>query len=220
MVRKRIVILGIVIVISEIFVFSHGKVLSKELNIISMSSADEYRWIYKREDNKPSTESFVIDEEMQIKDRSSGISQSVYVEDNSNSSSKQINTNLSTNQYVGSVPRPEWFEFCPIEYENPKCYKVPFTNAQFDSNDWCKLKRKFEELRADCDSRDGMYKDICYDKLRHDWKYKTTHFTSTVEKFQQWSNNYQRMQMQEKFIDAINRPVQVNVNGNLYHPFR
>ena len=187
-----------------------------------MLTDDESRWIYKSNDNKPSAKSFVINDEKQINESSSGISQPVYVEDKSQYTSKPINANVSTNEYVSSVPRPEWFEFCPIEYENPKHYKIPFTAKQFDSNDWYNFKQGFESMLAICDSKTGKYKDLCYIKLRQKWTYKISNFVPAKIRWAQYSANYQKRQMQNRIIDAMTSPVNVNVdfNGRLYHHFR
>ena len=117
----------------------------------------------------------------------------------------QTNYNYQdTETYTYTVPRPEWWEFCPIEFENPKHYKIPITNAQFDNNDWYKLKQEFEGYLADCTKLSGQQRDICYSKLRSKFAYRVSHYETTREKFNNWSYRYTKMRAIDSAIENKN----------------
>lgn len=134
---------------------------------------------------------------------------------NYNNSNYSYNNEYSApvERYVYQVQRPEWWEFCPMEYENPKHVKVPITNAQFDNNDWYNLKVAFEKYVSDCDKYVNEQRDRCYQKVRYKMNVRTQNFVSTRDKWQTFWGNYRQIQNEDKIIDAMTKPQQINVNG-------
>lgn len=71
-----------------------------------------------------------------------------------------------------SPNRPDWFEFCPAQYEHPPVYDnnsyfVYMKRAvQQDGNYWRQRKDNFERFLSECDSRDGQVREACYVRLR------------------------------------------------------
>ena len=131
-------------------------------------------------------------------------------EGNSNTSYYNYNNqnNNYNNQYyretipTKTVKRPQWSDIAPLEWENPQHYNVAFTNRQFDSNDWYKLKQEFEGLLAKCDAKTGEAQNACYEKLVYEETYKLNNFTSTREKWNQWSEKFQHQMDKDKIINS------------------
>ncbi len=130
---------------------------------------------------------------------------------------KNISNNL-TETYISTVPRPEWYEFAPLEFENPeKCKGFYISFSCTDRNYWYDRKQNFEYYLSQCDRSSGRQRDICYSKLR-DRELNLN--TSYIPASQQFSNNLERQRqidIQNKMIDAMTRPQQINVNGTMHH---
>lgn len=124
----------------------------------------------------------------------------------------------TTDNYKSTVPRPEWYEFAPIEYENPiKCKGFYISFSCTDRNYWYNRKENFESFLRDCDRRSGHYRDMCYSKLREREYNLNNNFVPASQQFAQNMERQRQIQMQEKMIDAITKPQQINVYGNVKH---
>ena len=121
----------------------------------------------------------------------------------------QTNTEYQTD-IISVIPRPEWYEFCPLEFENPKHYTIPLTNPHFDNNYWYKRKKEFEKYLNECDKKEGQYRFICYDKLRSREISLSLKWVPMRQKCINFNNNWQRTRERAELIDAIK-------NKNIYH---
>ena len=61
--------------------------------------------------------------------------------------------------YQSTVKRPEWYEFAPLEFENPYYTKRPVKNVSRDNNYWYERKQNFEYYLQLCDNKQGEYRD-------------------------------------------------------------
>lgn len=121
-------------------------------------------------------------------------------------------TNAQREEYVYTVSRPEWWEFCPIEYENPVYHKIALSNAQLVSNDWFKLKKEFEKYISTCDGSQGHQRDLCYSRVRNKFSYRVQNFVPEREK---WAKNFMQAQIQGLKIDAMESAIK-NKNTHMY----
>lgn len=140
-----------------------------------------------------------------------------------NSYNNTNNINNANNTYaetVRTVKRPEWYEFAPLDYENPKKYKIPFTNPQFDSNYWYERKQDFENYLSQCDSRAGEYKNLCYEKLRAREIQLSNSWEPMSVRAGRVSAQYRQHLREQQILDAMTRPIQVNHTGTFYHNIR
>lgn len=139
---------------------------------------------------------------------------------NYNGMNNYSDINNTYTETVRTVKRPEWYEFAPLDYENPKKYKVPFTNPQFDSNYWYERKQDFESFLSQCDRRTGEYKNLCYEKLRAREIQLTNNWEPMSVRAGRVSAQYRQHMREQQILDAMTRPIQVNHTGTFYHNIR
>lgn len=118
--------------------------------------------------------------------------------------------------------RPEWNEFCPVEYQNAEFDKrkiVPYAKKvyQWENNYWVNRRTQFNSDVAKCDSIPQMdIKDRCYAKLRAVQYSQNENFEKS-KSVQLQERQVQDALMYGFFMKTTPQNLNLKIDGNMNH---